>query len=351
MSNKQDQSVSEGSTAVQAAGDINVYSGLSYLEVRQAALDVFRSNFYELAGIAKQVAEDRAKVITESFLVKLQEEHSAGFGQANDPGFQYALYTAQKEYARTGDADLAGLLVDLLVDRTKQPQRDILQIVLDESLNTAPKLTEDQLATLAVLFFLKYAVANQAVNHYALGDAFDRFLQPFVSKFSTKAASFQHLEFTGCGSNPPLMHRTIGHVFLNSYQGLFVNGFVREDLDEDHRSVVDNYPSFFCACLNDGKKLQVSALNKVVLEKLLAIAAVPDTDKGRINKLFDLNVMNDDQIREKCVAIRGYMADIFEVWNTSGLKNFRLTSVGIAIGHANIKRLSGEFADLSVWIH
>jgi hypothetical protein len=28
-----------------------------------------------------------------------------------------------------------------------------------------------------------------------------------------------------------------------------------------------------------------------------------------------------------------------------------LTSVGISIGHANIKRLVGEFAKLSIWIN
>jgi len=33
------------------------------------------------------------------------------------------------------------------------------------------------------------------------------------------------------------------------------------------------------------------------------------------------------------------------------MKKFTLTSLGIAIGHANIKRLIGEFANLSIWIN
>jgi hypothetical protein len=45
------------------------------------------------------------------------------------------------------------------------------------------------------------------------------------------------------------------------------------------------------------------------------------------------------------------MSGLFETWSGSLMKNFTLTSVGIAIGHANIKRLIGEFANLSIWIN
>jgi len=45
------------------------------------------------------------------------------------------------------------------------------------------------------------------------------------------------------------------------------------------------------------------------------------------------------------------MQDAFDNWDNSSIKSFTLTSMGIAIAHANIKRLSGAFADLSVWIN
>ena len=137
MLNKdQKQNIAQGSTAIQAGGNVTITkTGLTYAEVRDVALDVFRANFYELAGVAKETAKARAEEITEEFLSKLQKEHPAGLEKSNDPDFQYALFTVQKEYARNGDKDLGDLLVDLLVDRSKQEQRDILQIVLNESLN------------------------------------------------------------------------------------------------------------------------------------------------------------------------------------------------------------------------
>ena len=61
--------------------------------------------------------------------------------------------------------------------------------------------------------------------------------------------------------------------------------------------------------------------------------------------------MSETEIRDKVVEIRPYMTEIFETWSGSAMKNFKLTSVGIAIGHANIKRLVGEFAELSIWIN
>jgi hypothetical protein len=158
LSKDQAQNVSSGSTAIQAGGNVTIVeTGLTYADVRNIALDIFRTNFYKLAGVAKETAKVRAEEITEAFLSKLQNEHPAGLQKSNDPDFQYALFTVQKEYARNGDKDLGDLLVDLLVDRSKHEQRDILQIVLNESLKTAPKLTENQLAVLSLIFLFKYS--------------------------------------------------------------------------------------------------------------------------------------------------------------------------------------------------
>ncbi len=74
-------------------------------------------------------------------------------------------------------------------------------------------------------------------------------------------------------------------------------------------------------------------------------------DRAKIGALFDVEKMNDTEIKVKCIEIRPYMSGLFETWSESAIKNFTLTSVGIAIGHANIKRLVGEFADLSIWIN
>ena len=350
LSKNQEQQAAEGSTAIQAGRDVTITKvGLTYAEVRDIALDVYRANFYELAGIAKETAKVRAEEITEGFLSKLQKEHPDGFEKANDPDFQYALFTVQKEYARSGDKDLGDLLVDLLVDRSKHEQRDILQIVLNESLSTAPKLTENQLAVVAMIFLFKYTQNFGIGNHQKLGEYLDKFVAPFSSKVVKNMACYQHLEFTGCGAIG-LGANSLESILGTTYQGQFLNGFDAKEVGDRGVSMgVD--PRFFMPCLNDQSKMQVRANSKETLDKNLEEHAVASDDRVKINALFDVGKMNEIEIKEKCVKIRPYMSELFETWSESAMKNFTLTSVGIAIGHANIKRLVGEFANLSIWIN
>ena len=67
--------------------------------------------------------------------------------------------------------------------------------------------------------------------------------------------------------------------------------------------------------------------------------------------LYQQYKMNEQEIKLKCISLRNYMSNIFDVWDNSSMKNTTLTSVGITIGHGNLKRLIGEFADLSIWIN
>ena len=346
----QELTVTEGSTAIQAGRDVVITkTGLSYAEVRDVALDVFRVNFYHLGGAARETANARGEEITEEFLSKLQKENPSGLEKSQDPDFQHALFTVQKEYARNGDKDLGDLLVDLLVDRSKQEQRNILQIVLNESLSTAPKLTENHLAVLAVIFFFKYTQDYRVGNHQTLGEVFDKYLAPFVSKVVKNAACYQHLAFSGCGSDG-LGSINLEAILGKTYQGLFLKGFDTQKVMEKEISIgLDQ--RFFIPCLNDPTKTQVRASSKEILEKIFEAHAITLGDRAKIKGLFDVGKMTEKEIKEKCIEIRPYMSELFEIWSASSMKTFTLTSVGIAIGHANIKRLAGEFANLSIWIN
>jgi len=148
----QEQTGGDHSVNIQAGAIIQ--HGLSATEVRQIALDVYRANFERLSGIAAEVATARAEHLVERFLSELQVQNPDGLNQANDPDMQIALLTAEREYARSGSADLADVLVDLLVERTKESGQTLRQIVLNESIGVVSKLTKGQLAALSVLFCL-----------------------------------------------------------------------------------------------------------------------------------------------------------------------------------------------------
>src|SRR6266853_1687267 len=292
-SSDQKQTAREGSTAIQAAGDVTIISGPAPTEVMQIAQEVFNANFYRLANVAKETATARAEEITGDFLSKLQKENPKGLEKCNDPDFQYALFTVQKQYARNGDKTLGDLLVDLLVDRTKHDQRDILQIVLNESLETAPKLTEQQLAVLAIAFLFKYTQNHGLGNHQMFGEYLDRFVFPFAPKIVKNVACYQHLEFSGCGSISVLT-ASLTSILGQGYQGLFLKGFDAQEITTRGISV-GNDQRLFTQCLNDPHKIQVRALNKDGLSKAFDAHSIGDEDRAKITALFDSQKMDDAQ--------------------------------------------------------
>jgi hypothetical protein len=348
MTNKQIQKAGDESTNIQVQ-QVNITQGLSVSEVRTLALDVFKANFLELSGQAADLARARAEQLTEKFLEELQTQHQQALNQAKDPDFQYALYMAQREYARTGDKELGDLLIDLLVDRTKHENRSIIQIVLNESLTIAPKLTADQLASLSVVFIFRYTI-NHGVNSLeGLNAYLNRYVKPFVDLLSKKAACFQHLEYSGCGSIS-LGSLSLAEVFRKNYPGLFSKGFTQDSLQKHGITVPLDSP-IFMQSLHNPDQIQVNAMNKEVLRYEAARLGLPTADVDKLESLSAQSLMNHQEIKDYLVKAQPHMSTVIDVWEGSLMKNLSLTSVGIAIGHANVKKTLGEFTDLSIWIN
>lgn len=347
MLNKdQNQEVGAGALAIQAGG--NVIVGISVADARAIALDVAKATFFELTGAARDTMSARVEEITEKVISQLERDYPEGLKKAVDPDFQHALYTVQKNYGRTGDADLGELLVDLLVDRSKQDKRDILQIVLNESLEIVPKLTSGQVANLSMLFLCCYTTNGGVVNDEQLGLYFDKNILPLADALVKKASSFQHLQYTGCGS-AQLISRSLEDAFLAQYPGLFSKGFARDEADVELLPIRARR-QFLIVCLNDPEKLQVRAQNAAALTALFDEHEVDEANRLIVDRLFNLGRMSSEEVRAKCIELRGYMEQVFSLWNDSDFRSFTLTSVGMAIGHANMKRIAGTFGDLSQWI-
>jgi hypothetical protein len=55
-------------------------------------------------------------------------------------------------------------------------------------------------------------------------------------------------------------------------------------------------------------------------------------------------------LRAEIIAARPKFERLFQAWDNSPLGSFTLTTVGIAIAHANVRRKINDKSDLSVWI-
>lgn len=145
----QSQKSGDNSTNTQIATQYKY--GLTYDEARQAALDVFKANFYDLHALAKEVAEDRARAITEETLKRIFENNQEAVSNFSDPDIAAALLEAQKSYARSGDDGAKNILVELLAQRTQSRARESKNILLNEAIRKIELLGPDEIELIGIL--------------------------------------------------------------------------------------------------------------------------------------------------------------------------------------------------------
>jgi hypothetical protein len=342
-------SASEQATAINTTGTTTIVinqNSLTVEDVKRIALEVFEANIIEFKGEAIGVAKNRNEQITTKFISKLHNENPDGLSEFKSPDFLNSLFVVQKEYAKSGDEDLGELLIDLLIDRSRESDRSFLQVVLNESLVVVSKLTSEQISTLTVCFLIRHCRSHPA-NHDAFSQYFEKHLTPFVHLMTTTRGSFQHLASTGCGSIS-IGEASLETILRANYSGLFNKGFDPLKIQE---LGLNSYPTMFVKCLNDNAKLQVNALDIEALNVSLSNLNITEDHKVAIKTLFESNIMSDAEIREKAIEISPIFGELFPKWNDTSFKNFMLDSIGISIGHANLKRVLGEFSALSIWIN
>ncbi|HPQ44922.1 MAG TPA: hypothetical protein PKZ42_11930 [Syntrophales bacterium] len=345
----QKQSAGDQSTNLQG-GSIVINQGISYADAKEIALDVYKANFLTLAQDAASLAVQRAEKLTDDFLSRLQEEAPDKMGTMRDPSMQMAIFSAQREYAKTGDSELEDLLVDILVERAKETERTIRQIVLDESLTIAAKLTPDQMDALTVNFLITRTKNHGMLSLPTLEDYLDKYLLPFVGNLSENESCYAHLEYTGCGSAVQLGGwGTIEARFRDSYPGLFCKGFTDEELVEALTDL-DNYRAVLIPCLHDLTRSQISAMDVEVLKKRCKDCGFDAEGEKKLCALFDKSRMSEAEVKDYFLRIRPKLKDLFALWDESMLSHFTLTTVGIAIAQANFRRKTGQKLDLSIWV-
>ncbi len=338
------------STNIQAENLTIINNGVSIKDVEQISKGVFDANILKFKDEAASLALERFEAITETLLSKLKDKPVEVLESFKQPSMQEALFIAQKGYAISGDENLADLLVDILVDRASTPQRNTLQIVLDESLITAPKLTDAQLDTLTIIFLIKYVFHHPIVNLETLDEYLQTYLKPFVRSLSEEESLYQHLEYCRCAS-VKTGHNEIEKIFENNYAALFSNGFRLESLKE---TVKDEsiYMKYLIPCFHNPERYQMGYINFHQLEEALKSDGLDSMSMEVIefNTLLRNSNFSTFDIAKFLRNRDPFMSDLFKVWKKSSLSNLKLTSVGMALGQANFRRKTGISMDLGIWI-
>ena len=143
----------DNSTNVQISGNL-VYNGITYLDAKQIALNVFNENFLKLSEKAANLALKRADELVDDFLNLIHDKNSNIIEKLQEPSIQYSLFNVQRAYAKSGDTYQKNQLLYLLIERVLSSEKTLHQIVLDEAIETLPKLSSEQLNFLTFHFIL-----------------------------------------------------------------------------------------------------------------------------------------------------------------------------------------------------
>lgn len=345
--NGRSQRSGDNSTNIQA-GQITINTGLTISHVKEIANELIAASFAELAGLARETAEKRAREITNQFIQELAEKHPAGMQAAEDPDFQHSLFTVQKEFARCGDKELGDILVDLLVDRTKQKDRSLLQIVLNESLSVAPKLNAQQLDILTCCFHVVYVFRGDIGNIAMFSDYLENVILVFSDSINSKPSNYKHIEFVGC-TEIREGKRDIINVITENYRAFFSKGYQRDAIkaiEEREPNIIDVH----IPCFHDFALLQPGGINDNVTKQMCADKGISEESANQLIQLNAQYVMNQQEAREFLEKICPRFPKFLDDAANTQFNSMELTSVGIAIAHAHSRKKIGFDADLSIWI-
>lgn len=344
---KQIQKSGDYSNNHQSTGAMTINYGADFDEIKAICIGVFIENFELLSKKAYAKACKRMKIFVEKFITELFNKNREGIMQVEDPGFQHSLYSAQKLYACSGDDNLGDLLIQFLVERSKHPNRDAKQIVINEAITTLPKLSDKQIDILSIVFIIDNLKHISIKCPEDLIAKLNKYLSPFSKSISKNHMLYLHLSYASCCDFSGLSRNRLGNILFMQNSFLFNNGFKEDALKKENIEISD-VNILLGECYHDKLRLQITCPN---YQFTRSISEKEGLNRDMVTRLINLNgrySMNFDEVENYLKEKLDFFAELTDVWNNSLLRAATLTSVGTEIAIANIRNKIGTIEEFNV---
>ena len=181
----QRQKAGKKAVAVQSARDTYVQVGISSEDMYKMLEELGRQQVAAYTAVAERIVAERLGDFAERLIKVFSDEGKAETQAFRDPDFQYLLTRAQHAYVRSGDKQVADILIDIIAERSKQTERDRLTLALNAAVEVAPTLTANEFAELSLSFLIRYSSAPGLASIDDLRQYFQKYIAPLLPDIST----------------------------------------------------------------------------------------------------------------------------------------------------------------------
>ena len=189
------QRAGSGSEITQIGTQI-VYQGLTPSEACNLATNMFMENFPKLRDQAMEIVESRVEELMMNVTKKIEEKKIENIMAFAEPDVQYAIYKAQKSYARFGTQEMLSVLSSLIANRIEYNNDNIcLKVAIDKAIEIAGLLTTKHLDFISLLFLVSQVKFGGINNIEQLKDRLTILDSYFPNVDKT---ALPHLNLLGC---------------------------------------------------------------------------------------------------------------------------------------------------------
>ena len=344
-----------GTKKIQTSGNdsINIqaenvhYNGLTESQVREISREVIHQELNRFARKAKRDAEMRFSAFTDGFLEAVHRFNPEGIRSFQSVDFQYVWSRALLCYIRRSEPDLQQVLYNLLLEKIRKERSSILDIVINEAIDTAARVTTKQLSILSLVLFIRHTYHEGIVSRRGFHEFIRSTICPLIGELPDSHSAYEHLVYAGCvgyGTFGPELHE----YFENEFPGFVTWGFRAKEIGDEileklmakgiaERSYHD--PAFF----------ELRARDFATLKKIANEADDPDILYDELERVMLLRRFDKWETERYLVSIDPRIKALIERWSRTSLRAMTLTTVGIVLAHANLRRYS-QVPDVTAWL-
>lgn len=289
--------------------------------------------------------------ILESELTKLPKNELDKFSKAD---VLIALQNSIKAAARRNFPEGHQVLTKLIIDRLGKDQSSIVDLTIDEAIETIAKLDKNLIKILSLSFLFSRTKWLGLENESSLFEKLEIVVKNFT-EITPSIAKFEYLESISCGKLIQFISNNIIQVISRNYQHLFLKEINKETL-EKFDFIDNNLTALFIKTSPKTYKVNpVIALH--VFDDLplytQGIGSSPlDAElKEKIKEICQENRLAEQEITTLLYEkIQGFK-NLVDMWKDYKFGTFSLTAVGIAISRAYLEQAGFGKYDINTWIN